>query len=104
MPTSKDSVEFRVGELVWTIRECWLQSLSNLPHDAPMPSQCDLYAGCGLPLIFMKYLTKDQWSNWMMESKPNADEAEKKWCLVFFDGREWVVKESDISKKEPVNE
>ena len=104
MPASKDNAGFKVGDLVWTIKECWLHVLSNLPHDVPAPLQRDLSATKGLPLIFMKYLSKDQWSGWMIESEMYSAGKEKIWCLVFFDGREWIVNESDISKKEPVNE
>lgn len=102
MPTSKDSAGFKVGDLAWTTGECWLHVLSNLPHDVPTPPQRDHSAAKGLPLIFMKYLPREQWSDWMIESESMSKDGNARvWCLVFFDGREWVVDQFDISGKDP---
>jgi hypothetical protein len=102
LSTTKIEGKFRVGDLVWTAEECWLHVLSNLPHDVPTPVQRDYSARKGLPLIFMKYLPKDQWSDWMIESESmSKDGNSRMWCLVFFDGREWIVDQFDISGKDP---
>ena len=101
MLVSEKSNGFKTGDLVWTLGGCWLYSLECLPHDAPTPVQSDEIVKEGLPLIFMKDIPKDQWSVWMRESCDAFDNGKMKWCLVFYEGREWVVYEKDITKNRP---
>lgn len=101
MGVFEKSSEFKTGDLVWTSSGCWLYSLESLPHDAPKPIQSDEIVKEGLPLIFMKNIPRDQWSTWMEDSCNALDDGKMRWCLVFYEGREWVVYERDITKSRP---
>lgn len=99
--------DLKSGDLVWIScssmskvksKRCWIYALEDLPEPPLKPRQCDEIVNNGLPLVFIRKLSEDEWSDWMWEDDgaPKID-----WCFVFYNGKEWVVDPDNISKKKP---